>query len=274
MTTSKVDLRVLSLGAGVQSSTLALMIKHGEVPMVNQAVFSDTGGEPSAVYKWLEWLKKQLPFPVHVVSYRNLKQDMLDAPNKKIKYLKVPVFTKNLKTGKEGMLRRSCTQDYKIRPVVKQIRESLGYGYYKNVKKGHNVELLMGISYDEVIRMRTNRLPYITNIYPLIDKKMTRQDCFQWMKDNKYPSPPRSACTFCPYHTNTEWRRIKENKEEWEEVVKMDKAIRNVVIDHYDSEVFLHRDRIPIDEVDLEERQSDLLEDHGQLNNCDGMCGV
>ena len=61
-------LRVLSLGAGVQSSTLALMIEKGEVPMVNCAVFSDTMGEPKAVYEWLEWLKKQLSYPVYTVS--------------------------------------------------------------------------------------------------------------------------------------------------------------------------------------------------------------
>ena len=55
-------LRILSLGAGVQSSTLALMIEKGQVPMVDAAVFSDTFGEPKAVYEWLEWLKKKIIF--------------------------------------------------------------------------------------------------------------------------------------------------------------------------------------------------------------------
>tara|TARA_Y100000004_G_scaffold56621_1_gene62990 strand:- start:841 stop:966 length:126 start_codon:yes stop_codon:yes gene_type:complete len=32
------NLRVLSLGAGVQSSTLALMIEKGEIPMVDCAI--------------------------------------------------------------------------------------------------------------------------------------------------------------------------------------------------------------------------------------------
>ena len=35
-------LRVLSLGAGVQSSTVALMIHHKELPMVDCAIFADT----------------------------------------------------------------------------------------------------------------------------------------------------------------------------------------------------------------------------------------
>ena len=269
-----VDLRVLSLGAGVQSSTLALMIKHGEIPEVDCGIFSDTMGEPKEVYKWLGWLKKQLPFPVYIISYRNLKQDILDAVEGKYKFLKIPVYTKNVKTGKIGLLRRQCTTDYKILPIIKKVRELLGYKRYKNVKKGTKVEMLMGISFDEAIRMKTNQLPYIENIYPLVDKKITREDCFQWMKNNNYPTPPRSACTFCPYHSNTEWLRVKENKKEWEEVVAMDKAIRKGTSRNIDNEIFLHRDCVPLDEVDLEYKQSDLFEDHGQLNNCDGMCGV
>ena len=66
------DLRILSLGAGVQSSTLALMIEKGEVPMVDAAIFSDTFGEPKAVYEWLEWLKKQLSFPIYTRKIRTI----------------------------------------------------------------------------------------------------------------------------------------------------------------------------------------------------------
>ena len=55
----KTNLRVLSLGAGVQSSTLALMIEKGEIPMVEAAIFADTGGEPAVVYKWLDWLSAE-----------------------------------------------------------------------------------------------------------------------------------------------------------------------------------------------------------------------
>jgi 3'-phosphoadenosine 5'-phosphosulfate sulfotransferase (PAPS reductase)/FAD synthetase len=61
-------LRVLSLGAGVQSTTLALMIEKGEIPMVDAAIFADTGAEPKEVYTHLEWLKKQLSYPVHIVQ--------------------------------------------------------------------------------------------------------------------------------------------------------------------------------------------------------------
>lgn len=66
-----IRLRVLSLGAGVQSTTLALMAAHGEIgPMPDCAIFADTGWEPAAVYEHLAWLRSPnvLPFPVHIIS--------------------------------------------------------------------------------------------------------------------------------------------------------------------------------------------------------------
>jgi len=88
----KPNLRILSLGAGVQSSTLALKIKQGEIPMVDAGIFADTKGEPKAVYDWLEWLKKQLNFPVHTVTYRDLRQDILDASVGKFKAFTAPLI--------------------------------------------------------------------------------------------------------------------------------------------------------------------------------------
>jgi 3'-phosphoadenosine 5'-phosphosulfate sulfotransferase (PAPS reductase)/FAD synthetase len=70
--------RFLSLGAGVQSSTVALMIAHGELEPVEAAIFADTGWESPKVYEWLEWLEKQLPFPVHRVQRGNLREDILN----------------------------------------------------------------------------------------------------------------------------------------------------------------------------------------------------
>jgi hypothetical protein len=86
----------------------------------------------------------------------------------------------------------------------------------------------MGISQDEISRMKTNQIKYIQNVYPLVEKKMRRSDCITWMEDNFYPTPPRSACTFCPYHSNEEWLKIKNgDPDEWKEVVEMDRAIRS-----------------------------------------------
>lgn len=73
---SPIRLRVLSLGAGVQSTTLALLAAHGVIgPMPDCAIFADTAWEPQAVYDHLAWLMSPnlLPFPVHVVSAGSLR---------------------------------------------------------------------------------------------------------------------------------------------------------------------------------------------------------
>ena len=273
-------LRVLSLGAGVQSSTLALMIEKGQVPMVDAAIFADVKGEPKSVYTHLDWLEKQLSYPVYRVTWRDLKQDILDAAEGKYTAFTAPFFTKNPITGKKGLLRRQCTNMYKIGPVVQQVRKMLGLEKGEKRRKGTRVEMLMGISRDEVFRIKTNRLKYITNVYPLVDLKMTRSDCLTWMEEFNYPKPPRSACTFCPYHSNEEWREIKKNKEEWDEVVAMDRAIRHQEkhkIKNKNSteildELFLHREGIPIDQVDFNKKKKEDQLDLFQ-SECEGMCG-
>ena len=271
-------LRILSLGAGVQSSTLALMIEKGEIPNVTAGIFADVKGEPQAVYDWLNYLKTQITkFPIYIVTYRDLKKDIFDAARGDFKAFTAPFYTKNIETGKKGMLRRQCTADYKIKPVIKKIRELLGLKKGERRKEGTEVELLMGISRDEVQRMKINPIKYIKNIYPLIDKDFRRSNCLDWMEKNNYPKPPRSACTFCPFHSAAEWKEIKKNKKEWDEVVALDKAIRsqerfkekNKGSATLKDEIYLHNSCKPIDEVDFEEKtdQLDLFN-----NECSGYC--
>ena len=273
-------LRILSLGAGVQSSTLALMIEKGEIPNVTAGIFADVKGEPQAVYDWLNYLKTQITkFPIYIVTYRDLKKDIFDASKGDFKAFTAPFYTKNIETGKKGMLRRQCTADYKIKPVIKKIRELLGLKKGERRKEGTEVELLMGISRDEVQRMKINPIKYIKNIYPLIDKDFRRSNCLDWMEKNNYPKPPRSACTFCPFHSAAEWKEIKKNKKEWDEVVALDKAIRsqkrfkekNKGSATLKDEIYLHNSCKPIDEVEFDEKtdQLDLF-----TNECEGYCGV
>jgi len=274
----KKHLRVLSLGAGVQSTTLALMIEKGEVPMVDCAIFSDVGAEPKLVYEHLDWLEKQLSYPIYKVQWRNLREDIISASQGKYKAFTAPFFSKNIKTDRKSMLRRQCTGDYKIKPLQQKVRELLGYNKGERVAKDTHVEMLMGISWDELQRQKTNQIKYITNIYPLIERQIRRHQCLKWMETNNYPKPPRSAFTFCPYHSNEEWRLIKQNKEEWDEVIKLDQSIRNQEQYKYSQsgsvkdQLYLHRDCKPIDEVDL--RTDEERGQYSLLDECEGMCGI
>ena len=268
------DLRILSLGAGVQSSTLALMIEKEEVPAIDAAIFADTQAEPKEVYRHLEYLKTQVSYPIYQVSAGNLKKDVIETARGLRKGYKVPFFTKNpdKPEKRRGILQRQCTQDYKIRPIIKHIRELLGIKKYKNVKKDTKVELLLGISADEAARMKPNSLKYITNLFPLIDKKMTREDCISWLAKNNYNNPPRSACTFCPYRSAQEWTNLKEHHpEEWKEVIEFDKLIRVPPSSSKVKEfLYLHDDCVPISEINFSEK----LEKNNFNNECEGMCGI
>jgi hypothetical protein len=273
-------LRVLSLGAGVQSSALALMIHKGKIPMVDCAIFADTQAEPPKVYEWLEFIKKTVSYPVHIVTWRNLEQDVLDASQGKYQAFTIPFYTKNKETEQKGMLMRQCTADYKIKPVTKKVRELLGYKKGERVDlKEVKVEMLLGISTDEMRRMRMNRLRYIDNQYPLInDFGMSRQDCIMWMKDNGYPMPTKSACYFCPFHSQSTWKEIKENDPKlFEKAVQMDKQIRDQekykTNNKHNDELYLHRSCEPLDKALEDDGQLDMFDGFSSI--CDeGMCGV
>ena len=262
------DLRILSLGAGVQSSTLALMIEKGEIPMVDCAIFSDTQSEPKKVMEYLEYLKKQVSYPIHIVTNGNLRKDLIDlSKGKKISGVGVPFWTLSDKNSK-GIARRTCTSEYKIKPLVKKVRELLGFKKGQRVKKSIAVEQLFGISRDEIYRVKESQHKYIKHIYPLIDKNMRRYDCINWLEKNNYKIPPRSACTFCPFHSDKEWIEIKKNQKEWQEVVELDNNIRK--IPSLRDNAYLHRERIPIENVNFnkEDNQLDLFNEE-----CSGFCG-
>ncbi len=103
-------IHIISLGAGVQSSCMSLMAAAGEIlPMPTAAIFADTQAEPASVYRWLDWLEKQLPFPVHRVTAGNIaKRELKLFTSKKSGkvYRKsgIPAFVAGL-----GILSRKCT---------------------------------------------------------------------------------------------------------------------------------------------------------------------
>lgn len=250
---------IISLGAGVQSSVMALMASKGEIsPMPDCAIFADTGWEPKRVYEWLDWLETQLPFPVYRVTAGNLQDNLA----------LLPLF-------KEGvLLSRNCTQRHKVEPIIKQVRKILGLKKGERGGKNVIVKQWIGISMDECQRMKPAQHKWIEHIWPLIDKRMTRNDCIRWMEKNGYPKPEKSSCIGCPYHDDATWREMKMNyPDEWKNAVETDQKIRDGVRGT-DGPIYLSRHLKPLDEIDFRN-----LEDMGQQRlefgeECEGMCGV
>ena len=270
--TREKKLVIISLGAGVQSSTMALMAAKGELPKPDCAIFADTGYEPKSVYLYLDYLISMLPYPVHIVRKGNIKEDMLAAKDKS-KFLVAPFFTKNKITNKKGMVMRQCTNDYKIQPIRKKIRELCGVERGKHFPKDKYVEQWIGISMDEIMRMKPARDKYITNYHPLIEMKMSRKDCIAWLKMYNFQLPEKSACICCPYHDDAYWHFMKtERVAEFADAVEFDKKIRNITRKE-DEEIFTHRSCKPLDQVEF--KKDDKSKQIDMFNNeCEGMCGV
>ena len=163
------NLQILSLGAGVQSSCMALMAEHGhegfEKP--NCAIFADTGWEPAAVYRHLDWLENELSYPVYRVSAGNIRDDLLEGHTPTGKnFISIPVYTVS-PDGKPGLSKRQCTSEYKLKPIFDKIRKLLEITPGKRAAKDQHADVWIGITTDEVQRMKPSREEYITKPTPL-----------------------------------------------------------------------------------------------------------
>jgi len=268
-------LRVLSLGAGVQSTAIALMMAHGEIEPANCAIFADTGCEPAPVYANLQWLitGANLPFPIHVVSAGDMRQELRRAVEGiRGAHGRPPLHIRNA-DGSSGMIRRQCTGDYKIDPIRRELRRLLGVPRGRRVPSSVTVAQVIGISADEAHRMKPAREQWITCEWPLVDLGVRRRDCLNWLRDHGYPEPPKSACTICPYRSDAEWARLRETDAEgWRDAIEIDRAIRQGMNGLKADGVYLHRSLRPLDQVQLtaaDRGQGDLWG-----NECSGHCGV
>ena len=177
------SLTVISLGGGVQSSVMALMASGGAFGQLPDcAIFADTHWEPPSLYTHLDWLAERLGFPVYVVDNgRSLREDVNTLTNHSGNHslVDLPLYLKGRNGHGDGIGRRQCTEHYKIRPIQRKIRELLGLTKGQRVPTGTAVELWLGISTDEAIRMKPSRDRWIQNRYPIIEAGMSRKQCMR-----------------------------------------------------------------------------------------------
>jgi hypothetical protein len=245
---------VLSLGAGVQSTTIALLAVDGVLPHVDHAVFADTGWEPAAVYDHLDRLAPVLAdagTQLHRVTMGDLRADALSS-----RYVPIPMHTVDA-AGDPGIGRRQCTHQYKLRPIKAKVRELLGVAAGRRVPRGAYVDHWVGISADEAGRIRPSDVAYMRRRDPLVDLlplPWTRTACRTYLAD-RWPWPvPRSACVGCPYHTNAEWRAIRDRDPAgWIDAVTFDADMRRQAADRGDTVTpYLHHDRVALADADID----------------------
>lgn len=279
--------RILNLGAGVQSTTLFLMIADGILPAVDFAVFADVGDEPQAVYNHLQYLIDMNAMPVHLCTQGRLGDDLIKGQNNTgQRFASIPA---HLSAGNDGrhtaIGRRQCTAEYKIKPIEKKIRELIGAEAGKPLPAGVEVVQIFGLSFDEPRRVDRVRSQFATRKkwhaeFPLFDDFMTRTDCVRWL-GQRIPdrAVPRSACVFCPYKTDAEWIHLRDTDAAgWNRAVEIDRALRDKTsrcTQGMHATQYLHRSCEPLELVQLQARPEDKQRKMVWSDmDCEGMCGV
>jgi hypothetical protein len=257
-------LRILSLGAGVQSTTLLLLAAEGRLPKLDAAVFADTGWEPTAVYAHLDRLEHEVAQPAGIpiarVSTGNIRNDALDP---QARFAQIPLYVRG-QGGGLGMMRRACTAEYKVKPIKAEVRRLLGYPHPAPIPKSVFVEQWIGISSDESSRASrmSDDVQYMRSAFPLLflpggsgRSKLgwTRTDCIRYLTGRGWAQTPKSACIGCPYTGNARWRQMRDERPaEWADAVAFDEQIRHGNAraiangQPLDGEAFLHRSRLPL----------------------------
>lgn len=268
MTTATTAPRLLSLGAGVQSTAVALLAVTGVIEPIDGAIFADTGWEPAHVYDHLDRLEREVLEPAGVPLYRvsagNLRDDLLGEGRQR--FGTIPVYTLDAEGGL-GMVRRTCTKEYKLEPIKAKVRELLGgkldpdTGRVGQPKRGRHAEQLIGISIDEVGRAKDSDVGYSRHSFPLLDLRLSRSDCDRINRRHGFAETAKSACIGCPFHGNGAWRELRDkHPDEWQDAVEFDRRLREAGSAFTDppagkpplrAAAYLHRSCKPLDEAPI-----------------------
>lgn len=239
-------MKILSCGAGMQSTAIALMSCenklteqgnfpngkiHPKIPIYDAIIFCDLELEPSWVYSQVNFIKSACEWagiPFYVLENALYTDYMNNFGNSRV--VSIPFWTVD-KNDKKGKMMRTCTLDYKINLMQKFIRQEL-LGYKKgqrtkpNDEKAH--EMHLGFSKEEKRRCKENPHRMFVNKFPLCEVGLTRADNYTYIKDIWGLETRASACCFCPFHTNYFFNYLKINsKYEYEKTVAFDKLLED-----------------------------------------------
>ncbi len=180
--------RILSFGAGVQTTALAILIYQGKVK-ADMAIFADTGCERPETYWYMDtWTKPLLAsagLPLKIVR-SELPSEQPDLYGFLWKHRDIV-----------GVQQRKCTYHFKLGPIKKAV--------------GRDVHFLIGFSADEVKRTKRKRTYWAEESYPLIELGLTGSDCQRLIQSEGMIVPIKSSCFICPFQTPFEWQWLKVN---------------------------------------------------------------
>jgi len=200
-------IQTMSMGAGVQTTALLLMYPK----KYDYIIFADTGDEKKETYYYIEKYLK--PFCVknnikwETVRHKHGFTLMEWCMKRKI----IPIRT-----------RRWCTQDFKIKPINRFLRKI-------GATKKNPAHVDIGISLDESHRANFSKkdVQYVKKEYPLLDRKITRNECYAIIEKHGFPIPPKSGCDFCMFQRRREILKLKAaDPERFHKIVLMEQNDR------------------------------------------------
>ena len=191
-------LTVISLGGGVQSPVMPLMANQSlpstgsggpsTVPRTAPSSPTPIGSRQASTPTWNGSKANCAALPHVVDNGRSLREDVVKASANHSgsgNYVDIPVYLKG--SDGQGIGRRQRTDNYKIKPIRRKMRESLGLRRSQQVPTGSSAELWLSISTDEAIGVKDSRDWWIENRYPLIEVGMSRRDCADWWEARRAP---------------------------------------------------------------------------------------
>ena len=185
-------MRVVSYGGGVDSTAMIIrMLERKE--KIDLIVFADTGAEWPETYNYI-WM-----FRGWLLQHHGLVMSLVQAD---VGPMYPYLFAR--KTFPDRMFPRHI-EKWKIRPVEL---------FVQACRAGQQVEMCLGIDYDEADRVRTPRRKWITNRYPLVDWMIGRRGAENIIKNAGLPIPMKSGCWFCPFTDNKRWLKLKHGHPE------------------------------------------------------------
>jgi len=242
--------KVISWGAGLASTTMAVMSALGDLPRVDLVLNCDPGWEPTWTRQtrafYTEWLIDH-GMNVHIIPTGDIRKQGA------AEHIHIPFWTS---TG--APLNRQCSGKFKIRPAQRYIREAIGFLPSRPpAPPAGAVEKWIGYTLDEYSRCSPSRLQYVIIHWPLVRLRMARQDCVHYLQDHGLPVPHKSACIGCPYRLPSAWLWMKHNyPADFAEAVAFDQTNRHNPLGRRGGstadELYVYKYCVPLKDAPLE----------------------
>ena len=238
---------VWSNGGGRQSAAIGVMILEGILPRPDIICMADTSRECSETWDYLENVMQpafwKIGLKINVIPHKYATVDLYSGKGNDVL---IPAFTR--KYGKVGKMPTFCSNEWKQRPVRRWLRE-------QGVEQ---CDLWLGISTDEMERMKISDVDWQKNVYPLIEIKPTsRHQCISIVEKYGWPTPPKSRCWMCPNMSAYSWRQLRDKyPDDFIKAVRLESAVRK-----FDEFFYLHELGIPLTAaVKKSDHQSDMFD--------------